>query len=108
MLARDQHAVVPARVDHLVIAEMVAPNSRVLDIGCGDGRLVIQAVKKFGARRAVGIDISAERIAECKENARKAGVADRVRQWASLRHRRHDADGAGIPGFREVLPRAVR
>lgn len=50
----------------------------VCDIGCGDGRLVIQAVKKFGARRAVGIDISAERIAECKENARKAGVADRV------------------------------
>ena len=50
----------------------------VYDIGCGDGRLVIQAVKKFGAKKAVGIDISAERIAECNANAKKAGVADKV------------------------------
>jgi SAM-dependent methyltransferase len=50
----------------------------VYDIGCGDGRLVIQAVKKFGAKKAVGIDISAERIAECNANAKKAGVSDKV------------------------------
>lgn len=30
----------PARVDHLLIAEMVAPGSRVLDVGCGDGELL--------------------------------------------------------------------
>jgi methionine biosynthesis protein MetW len=29
-----------ARVDHLVVAEMVAPGSRVLDVGCGDGELL--------------------------------------------------------------------
>ena len=50
----------------------------VYDIGCGDGRLVIRAVEKFGAKKAVGIDISAERIAECNANAKKAGVADKV------------------------------
>ena len=50
----------------------------VYDIGCGDGRLVIQAVKKFGAKKAVGIDISAERIRECNANAKAAGVADKV------------------------------
>lgn len=50
----------------------------VYDIGCGDGRLVIMAVKKFGAKKAIGIDISAERIKECQENAKKAGVADKV------------------------------
>lgn len=50
----------------------------VYDIGCGDGRLVIQAVKKYGAKKAVGIDINPTRIRESRENARKAGVADRV------------------------------
>lgn len=45
----------------------------VYDLGCGDGRIVIAAVKEFGAR-AVGIDIDPDRIAESKENASKAGV----------------------------------
>jgi SAM-dependent methyltransferase len=50
----------------------------VYDLGCGDGRIVIAAAKKFGAR-GVGIDINPERIREAKENARKAGVENRVR-----------------------------
>jgi SAM-dependent methyltransferase len=45
----------------------------VYDLGCGDGRLVITAARKFGAR-GVGIDIDPERIAESEANARKAGV----------------------------------
>ena len=50
----------------------------VYDLGCGDGRIVIAAAKDFGAR-GVGIDIDPKRIAEAKENARRAGVEDRVR-----------------------------
>ena len=50
----------------------------VYDLGCGDGRIVIAAAKNFGAR-GVGIDINPVRIAEAKENARKAGVENRVR-----------------------------
>jgi SAM-dependent methyltransferase len=50
----------------------------VYDLGCGDGRIVIAAAKKYGAR-GVGIDINPERIKEAKENAKKAGVADLVR-----------------------------
>ena len=50
----------------------------VFDLGCGDGRIVIAAAKNFGAR-GVGIDIDPVRIAEAKENARKAGVEDLVR-----------------------------
>ena len=50
----------------------------VYDLGCGDGRIVIAAARDFGAR-GVGIDIDPVRIAEAKENARKAGVLDRVR-----------------------------
>jgi ribosomal protein L11 methylase PrmA len=50
----------------------------VYDLGCGDGRIVIAAAEKFGAR-GVGIDIDPERIQEAQENARKAGVSARVR-----------------------------
>ncbi|MCI0546879.1 MAG: methyltransferase domain-containing protein [Candidatus Rokubacteria bacterium] len=49
----------------------------VYDLGCGDGRIVITAAKRYGAR-GVGIDIDPIRIAEAKANAVKAGVADRV------------------------------
>jgi ubiquinone/menaquinone biosynthesis C-methylase UbiE len=55
----------------------VGKNDVVYDIGCGDGRLVIAAVKDFGAKKGVGIDINAKLIEECKENAKKAGVADK-------------------------------
>jgi SAM-dependent methyltransferase len=50
----------------------------VYDLGCGDGRIVIAAAKNFGAR-GVGIDINPVRIAEAKENARKAAVENLVR-----------------------------
>ena len=50
----------------------------VYDLGCGDGRIVIAAVKERGARRGVGIDINPERIAEANANARDAGVQDKV------------------------------
>jgi SAM-dependent methyltransferase len=50
----------------------------VYDLGCGDGRIVIAAAQKFGAR-GVGVDIDPARIRQAKENARKAGVEKRVR-----------------------------
>ena len=45
----------------------------VYDLGCGDGRLVITAAKKHGAR-GVGVDIDPERVAESRANAKAAGV----------------------------------
>ena len=50
----------------------------VYDLGCGDGRIVIAAVVQFGAR-GVCVDIDPARIAESRENARRAGVEDRIR-----------------------------
>ena len=50
----------------------------VYDLGCGDGRIVIAAVRDFGAR-GVCVDIDPQRIAEARENALKEGVADRMR-----------------------------
>jgi SAM-dependent methyltransferase len=56
----------------------VGPGDVVYDLGCGDGRIVIAAVRAHGAR-GVCVDIDAQRIAEARENAGKAGVADRIR-----------------------------
>ena len=56
----------------------VNKNDVVYDLGCGDGRIVITAAKVFGAR-GVGVDIDPIRIRESRENARKAGVTDRVK-----------------------------
>jgi predicted O-methyltransferase YrrM len=51
----------------------------VYDLGSGDGRIPIAAVKDFGADRAIGIDIDPQRIKEANENLQKSGVGDRVR-----------------------------
>ena len=56
----------------------VTADDVVYDLGCGDGRIVITAVRDFGAR-GVGVDIDPVRIAESRENARQAGVTDRIR-----------------------------
>jgi len=56
----------------------VTKSDVVYDLGCGDGRIVITAAKKYGAR-GVGIDINPERIKDARENAKKAGVEDLVR-----------------------------
>jgi SAM-dependent methyltransferase len=55
----------------------VDKNDLVYDLGCGDGRIVIAAAQKTGAR-GVGVDLDPERIKESLENARKADVTSRV------------------------------
>jgi trans-aconitate methyltransferase len=65
-------------VDRMLQMANVKPGDVLYDLGCGDGRIVIAAAKRFGIR-GVGIDIDPQRIAEAQENARKAGVADRVK-----------------------------
>lgn len=52
----------------------VSKTDVVYDLGCGDGRMVITAVKQFHAKRGVGVDIDKKLVEECKENAKKAGV----------------------------------
>ena len=59
--------------------EMVRVNGNdiLYDLGCGDGRIVILAAKKYGAR-GVGIDIDPQRIEEANAAAREAGVENLV------------------------------
>jgi SAM-dependent methyltransferase len=54
------------------------PDDVVADLGCGDGRLVIEALRR-GAARGLCVDIDPELIARARENARAAGVAERIR-----------------------------
>lgn len=48
------------------------------DLGCGDGRIVVTAAKKFGIR-GVGFDVDSRRIKESNENAKRNGVENLVR-----------------------------
>ncbi len=50
----------------------------VYDLGCGDGRIVIEAAKVYGTR-GVGIDIDPQRVKEARANATAAGVEHLVR-----------------------------
>jgi SAM-dependent methyltransferase len=55
----------------------VGPDDRVYDLGSGDGRIVIQAAKRYGAR-GVGIEIDPELVEKARAKARAAGVSDLV------------------------------
>ena len=66
-----------------VVAQMlelaqVRSGDLVYDLGCGDGRIVIAAVKEKGAR-GVCVDIDPQRIVESRANAAAAGVSERIR-----------------------------
>jgi uncharacterized protein (TIGR03000 family) len=56
----------------------VGKDDVVFDLGCGDGRIVIHAVEKFGAKRGVGVDLDSKLVKESKANAKTHGVNDKV------------------------------
>jgi len=63
-------------VERMLDMADVGPGDYVIDLGCGDGRIVIAAAKRgaFGH----GVDLDPQRIKEARKNAKKAGVADSV------------------------------
>ena len=67
----------PEVVTAMLELAQVTDKDVVMDIGCGDGRIVIEAAKRYGAR-GVCVDIDPRRIAEARENAATAGVPDRI------------------------------
>ncbi len=64
-------------VDRMLELAEVTSKDVVYDLGCGDGRIVITAAKKYGAH-GVGVDIDPERIREAEANAKMAGVESLV------------------------------
>lgn len=67
--------------EHIVEAmlRLAAPtkDDYLVDLGCGDGRIVVTAAQKYGVR-GFGVDLNPERIKEARANAQKAGVTKLV------------------------------
>jgi SAM-dependent methyltransferase len=54
----------------------VKEGETVYDLGCGDGRIVITAVKEFKAKRGLGIDFNPERLKDCEERMKTEKLTD--------------------------------
>jgi ubiquinone/menaquinone biosynthesis C-methylase UbiE len=67
----------PEVVDVMLEIAQIGKNDVVYDLGCGDGRIVIAAAKRYGAS-GVGLDIDPRLIALSRERAKAEGVSDRV------------------------------
>lgn len=66
-----------AVVEKMLALAEVTKEDVVYDLGCGDGRIVVTAAKKYGAK-GVGIDLDPRRIAESRERAKREGVTHLV------------------------------
>jgi len=64
-------------IDRMLDMANVKPLDVVYDLGCGDGRIVIRAAKKYGTR-GFGVDLDPARIREARANAKQAGVENLV------------------------------
>ena len=64
-------------VEKMLQMARVSAGDYLIDLGSGDGRIVVTAAKKHGAR-GFGVDINPERVSEALANAQKNGVTDKV------------------------------
>jgi SAM-dependent methyltransferase len=67
-----------AIVEQMLALAEVGADDLVVDLGSGDGRIVITAARRYGAR-GLGVEIDRSLVAEAKSAARELGVAERVR-----------------------------
>ena len=64
-------------VDVMLKMAKITSKDVVYDLGCGDGRILIEAARRHSAR-GIGLDVDPKRIMEAESKARRAGVLDRV------------------------------
>jgi methyltransferase family protein len=64
-------------VERMLEMAKVGPHDYLIDLGSGDGRIVVTAARKHGAR-GFGVDLNPVRVEEANENARRAKVTDKV------------------------------
>src|SRR4051812_26186795 len=67
----------PVVVEEMLRLSNVGRDDFIMDLGSGDGRILIAAARKFGAR-GIGVDLDPERIEESNYNAQVEGVSERV------------------------------
>ncbi|MCA1608961.1 MAG: class I SAM-dependent methyltransferase [Acidobacteria bacterium] len=68
----------PAVVRKMLEVAEVGREDVVYDLGSGDGRIPIAAVREFGATRGVGVEIDSQLITKARKNATQAGVSDKI------------------------------
>ncbi|MBK9139779.1 MAG: class I SAM-dependent methyltransferase [Verrucomicrobia bacterium] len=64
-------------VDRMLELAELKPDDVLYDLGCGDGRFVVTAARRYGVR-AVGVDINPQRVVDSRRNAKRAGVESLV------------------------------
>lgn len=94
-LKTDRRALIPRSetelLIELIIARMVAPPARILDLGTGSGAIALTLAQHYPEAQVVATDTSGEALALARENATRSGMEGRVR-W-------HDSDWfAGLSG----------
>jgi precorrin-6B methylase 2 len=65
-------------VDEMLRLAEPKEGETLYDLGCGDGRIVVTAAKKYKVK-GIGVDIDPQRIKESMENAEQQGVTERVK-----------------------------
>lgn len=65
-------------VEKMLEAASLKPGETLYDLGCGDGRILLRAVKKYKVK-AVGIEISSVLAEKAAQEARKKGLQDQVK-----------------------------
>ena len=87
-----------------LIAELDAPAAgSVLELGCGTGRNLILAARKYPAAKFHGIDISEEMLITARANVEKAGLSDRIRLAQGDASTVSTAAAFGVPVFDRVF-----
>ncbi|HRE90268.1 MAG TPA: methyltransferase domain-containing protein, partial [Myxococcota bacterium] len=66
-------------IDAMLALTRPQPNERLIDLGCGDGRIVLEALQRVPGLTGVGVDIDPARIREANTNAALRGLTGRVR-----------------------------
>lgn len=69
----------PEVVDRMLYLASVGSSDVVMDLGCGDGRILLAAVEKFGAKRAIGYEIRGDLVGEAQRLFDSRGLGGRVR-----------------------------
>ncbi|MBX9623199.1 MAG: class I SAM-dependent methyltransferase [Gemmataceae bacterium] len=65
----------PEVVKKMLVLAAVKEGDTVYDLGCGDGRIAISAVKDFKAGRGLGIDYNPERLKDCEKSVADAKLS---------------------------------
>lgn len=90
----------PKVVNAMLKLAAVKEGETVYDLGCGDGRIVIAAVKDFKAKKGLGLDFNPERLKDCEASIKEAKLTEA--QTKSLTFKQGDVLKMKPEDFKDV------